>query len=88
MEIQSSTVSGETLIESLPFNYRMVVGGNANCSNRAALVELGGARILYFKGRSEALACLAEVEGVTATVEPVSLEDAYIYHTILGGGVG
>ncbi len=66
----------------------MVVSGNASCSSRAALVELGGARILYFKGRSEALACLAEVEGVTATVEPVSLEDAYIYHTILGGGVG
>jgi ABC-2 type transport system ATP-binding protein len=76
------------LIESLPFNYKMVVSGNASCSSRAALVELGGTRILYFKGRSEALACLAEMEGVTATVEPVSLEDAYIYHTILGGGVG
>jgi ABC-2 type transport system ATP-binding protein len=77
------------LIESLPFNYKIVVSGNANCcSSRAALVELGGTRILYFKGRSEALACLAEMEGVTATVEPVSLEDAYIYHTILGGGVG
>jgi len=75
------------LIKSLPFKYKVLASGNASCSGSVATTKLGGTRVMYFKSRSEALACLSELEGVAATIEPVSLEDSYIYHTVLRGGV-
>lgn len=73
------------LVERLPFKYKVVVeSGNARCDNTVFKVNFAGSTILYFRSRGEALTCIAELAGVRATLEEVSLEDAYI-HNVHGG---
>ncbi|MEM1928313.1 MAG: ABC transporter ATP-binding protein [Acidilobaceae archaeon] len=80
--------SPRELVESLPFRFRVVVrdgGSAAPPAGASYTLRLGGSTIAYYESRSEALVAVGELEGSEASIEPVGLEDAYLYHVRIRG---
>ena len=79
--------SPRELVESLPYRYKIVVREDGVEVPEASLVlSLGGVKIAYYESRSEALSALSSMQSLRATIEPVSLEDAYLYYVKGGRG--
>ena len=78
-------VSGDPrrLIDSLPFKYRIIIKDTRDTKEvpgTIASIRIGDTAIAYYKNRSDALTSL-EVSGINGvTIEPVSLEDVYLYY--------
>ena len=65
----------------LPYTYRVVVKGARKTIDIAPLtLNIGDITIAYAATRSEATAIASTIESETATIEPVSFEDVYLYH--------
>ncbi len=72
------------LVERLPYRYRIVVKGDKNnLEGFSAGMSLGDIKIAYYRDRGEALKALGSIAS-SASIEPVSLEDAYLYY-VRGG---
>lgn len=78
--------SPRELIERLPFKYKVIVrNDNLEAPGASFSVRMGDTLIAYYESRSEAIGALADMTTGNATIEQISLEDAYIYYTRTGG---
>jgi ABC-2 type transport system ATP-binding protein len=74
------------LVDGLPFKYKIVLRGKANHpEGLVAEISVGDITITYYRDRSDAIRALDSIE-TSASIEPVSLEDAYLYYVKMRGG--
>ena len=74
------------LVDRLPFRYRIVLRGRANhTEGSVAEMSVGDITITYYRDRGDAIRALDSIETI-ASIEPVSLEDAYLYYVKMRGG--
>jgi len=72
----------DDLVSKLPYRYRVVAKGVRNKQlSGLPTVELGDRVIVYAESRSEAFSIASGIEAESVSVDPVDLEDAYMYLT-------
>ncbi|MEM1610779.1 MAG: ABC transporter ATP-binding protein [Sulfolobales archaeon] len=68
------------LVETLPYRYKILVRDGGEAPNPVAKARVGDVLIAYYANRSDALSAIEASSADRISIEPVSLEDAYLYY--------